>query len=423
MTKILMVDDDPIVLRIYQRGLQQRGLAVETATDGLGAIKALRQSRPDAVVLDLMMPNFSGVEVLKFIRADAKLADLPVIVLSNAYMNDLATQAAAIGAQKGLLKVGCNPGLLADCLREVLEGAAVETEPSRLVAAKNPSPPSELPSPTAPVEAAPQAAPPPLSHAFAPVPVEKETAEQAEFNAQAREDFLAHASTTSASLQEVCRAFTEAQTNHERRNGLEALCRKIHFLAGTAGLAGCHRLAQMASVFEAMLYQMMDKSAGIAPSELDTTGRTVEFLRFMLGRAAEPQAPPLPAAQVLVVDDDSLSYRLVVTALRQAQMRARSTPDPRLGFEWLRQHPSDLVLLDIGLPGMDGFEFYQRMRALPGYEKTPVIFVTAHIEYEARAKALLAQGGDVIIKPVLPTELAVKVMMHLMRSHLPGSAT
>lgn len=417
MTKILMVDDDPVVLRIYQRGLEQRGLTVETATDGLGAVRALRQSRPDAVVLDLMMPNFSGVEVLKFIRADPKLGDLPVIVLSNAYMNDLASQAAAIGAQRGLLKVGCNPGLLADCIREVLEGAAVNLDPSQLVAAERPAPPPEHPAQL------PAEAPTPVVAPAIPPATQPESAGPAGFSAQAREDFLAHAPATSTALQELRKTLTGAQTEHQRRDSLEALYRKTHFLAGTAGLAGCHRLAQMASVFEAMLFQMMDKPHRITPSELVTTGLGVDFLGVLLARAAGPQPPPLPAAQVLVVDDDALSNRLVVTALRQAQLQARSTQDPRLGLEWLRQNHFDLVLLDIGLPGMDGFEFYQRLRALPGYEKTPVIFVTAHTDYEERAKKVLAHGGGVIAKPVLPTELAVKVMMHLMQKELPGGVT
>lgn len=416
MTKVLIVDDDPIVLRIYQRGLTQRGLQVETVTDGLGAVKALRQGRPDVVVLDLMMPHFSGVEVLKFIRADAGLANLPVVVLSNAYMNDLAREAAAVGAQKALLKVGCNPNLLVECIHEVLEGAPVELEPSRLVAAPKPvpKPAPEPPTPAAPPAVAPASAPP--SPAPVPPPLAAPSGEDAEFKAQAREDFLTHVRTTRGVLQDLFQILNSAQTEHDRRTRLEALYRKIHFLAGTAGLAGCHRLAQMASVFEAMLYQMMDKPERITPSVLRTTGMAVTFLDGMLQRASEPQPPALPSAQVLVVDDDALSNRLVVTALRQAHMRARSIQEPRAALEWLRQTRCDLVLLDIVLPGMDGFEFYQRLRALPGCERIPVVFVTAYPDYEVRAKAVLADGGDLITKPVLPTELAVKAVMHLMQS-------
>jgi DNA-binding response OmpR family regulator len=68
MINILLVDDDPHILKLYQERLAQQGARVTTAADGVAAIQALRGSKPDVVVLDLMMPKFSGVDVLKFIR-------------------------------------------------------------------------------------------------------------------------------------------------------------------------------------------------------------------------------------------------------------------------------------------------------------------------------------------------------------------
>src|SRR6516162_2513667 len=107
--RILIVDDDPIILRIYRDGLASRGLRVETAGDGLAAMKALHVAQPDLIVLDLMMPRMSGVDVLKFVRTQPALANLPVVVLSNSYMDDLAGEAARLGVQKALLKATCTP--------------------------------------------------------------------------------------------------------------------------------------------------------------------------------------------------------------------------------------------------------------------------------------------------------------------------
>src|SRR5438046_2748669 len=56
--KILLVDDDPLILKIYRDGLARQGLRVETAGDGLAAVQSLRAAKPDWVVLDLMMPKF-----------------------------------------------------------------------------------------------------------------------------------------------------------------------------------------------------------------------------------------------------------------------------------------------------------------------------------------------------------------------------
>ena len=74
MKRVLLVDDDPLILRMYNSALSQRGFQVDIAADGLSAIKFLREAPPDVVVLDLMMPTLSGVEVLKFLRRQPNLA-------------------------------------------------------------------------------------------------------------------------------------------------------------------------------------------------------------------------------------------------------------------------------------------------------------------------------------------------------------
>jgi putative two-component system response regulator len=77
-----------------------------------------------------------------------------------------------------------------------------------------------------------------------------------------------------------------------------------------------------------------------------------------------------------------------------------------------------LVLLDIEMPGMDGFEFCENLRALPDYQKTPVIFVTSHTAMDHRIRSVASGGNDFISKPVFPSELALKALTHLLRSRL-----
>src|SRR5713226_2969475 len=94
MRTVLIVDDDELVLRAYGHGLSSRGFEVQSAADGLAAMHALRAHRPDAMVLDLNLPKLTGVDVLKFVRSQAGLKGMPVVVLSNCYMDDLAKEAA-----------------------------------------------------------------------------------------------------------------------------------------------------------------------------------------------------------------------------------------------------------------------------------------------------------------------------------------
>src|SRR6266568_4306403 len=135
MKRILFVDDDELVLRIYREALSKQGFHVDTANDGVSAAKALRAIKPDLMVLDLMMPKLSGVEVLKFVRAEPALAHLPVVVLSNSYMHDLAHDAAVTGAQKALLKVRCTPLVLLGVIQELLEGNPAKQDAVLLAAA------------------------------------------------------------------------------------------------------------------------------------------------------------------------------------------------------------------------------------------------------------------------------------------------
>lgn len=401
MTSVLLVDDDPFVLRVYADGLMRQGFTVWTAAGGLDAVKFLRQTKPDAVVLDLMMSAFSGVEVLKFIREQPGLKELPVVVLSNVYMTDMVRDAASLGANQALLKDGCNPAFLGSCLRDVLSGRTVSVNPSQLLAAPVTATKSNVENPV----------PAGLPPAAAPAP-----AGQTEFKTLARDVFEARTEDTRATLRQLFQAFREASNEKQRALRLRDYYRKIHFLTATAGLAGRYSLARMASALEALLYHLQDQPERTSASAKRTLSMTAEFIDQLLSQPEHgTRAAAAAVAYVLVVDDDALSNRLVVTALRQAGLQARSTEEPIEGLQMLRQRHYDLVLLDINLPIIDGFEFHRQLRALPDYEQTPVIYITAHSEFEARARSGLAPMDDVLAKPVFPAELAVKAVMRLLQ--------
>jgi CheY-like chemotaxis protein len=82
MRTVLFVDDDPDVLALAKEWLSAQGYRVLEAEGAFQALDLLRESRPDAMVLDLMMPDRTGVEVLEEVRFDPQLADLPVICFS-----------------------------------------------------------------------------------------------------------------------------------------------------------------------------------------------------------------------------------------------------------------------------------------------------------------------------------------------------
>jgi len=80
--RILVVDDEPDLLELVRLTLHQAGHQVDTAASGRAALDALRRQRPDLLILDLMLPDVSGTELCRRLRADSEYASLPVIMLT-----------------------------------------------------------------------------------------------------------------------------------------------------------------------------------------------------------------------------------------------------------------------------------------------------------------------------------------------------
>jgi len=117
---ILYVEDDPVVLTAYQNRLQQAGYQVIPARDGLEAIKHLSTIVPDLVLLDLMLPRFSGEEVLKYIRAHASLAAVPVIILSTNSILDSEQEHLLESTSQRIIKSQCTPATLLEAIQKAL---------------------------------------------------------------------------------------------------------------------------------------------------------------------------------------------------------------------------------------------------------------------------------------------------------------
>ncbi|MEX1177397.1 MAG: response regulator [Nitriliruptor sp.] len=84
MVRVLAVDDDPIILRLLQLNLELEGHEVVTASDGEEGLRAVREQRPEVVLLDVMMPKLDGLQVCAAVRADEdpQVAATPIIMLS-----------------------------------------------------------------------------------------------------------------------------------------------------------------------------------------------------------------------------------------------------------------------------------------------------------------------------------------------------
>ncbi len=381
MKKILLVDDDAVVRSLYQRKLEQGGFEVSLAEDGLQAMQRLDTFTPDLVLLDLMMPKFSGENVLRFIRSRPKLAKLPVVILTNAFMSEQARIVSVLGVKRAIIKADCTPEKMLEIARQILGVTPAS------------------------------AATPPAADAMPP----------AEDQSSAREHFLENAGSQIGDLRDLCKELKSEPESAARSGKLGEIYRQTHHFTGAAGLAGCHHLALLGGALEALLIELVEKPQLVNSSTARTVVSTVEYLALLLEDARTVRRAETLTGEVLVVDDDPLANRIAQAALSRAKLNVRTTENPLTALDLLTQTRFDLLLLDIEMPHLNGFELCRKIRCLPGYEQTPVIYVTAHSDFESRARSILAGGKDLIPKPIFPIELAVKAVTHLIRGRLAAS--
>jgi DNA-binding response OmpR family regulator len=402
MKRILLVDDDAVVIRSYRDRLSAHGFQVNTASNAAMALSILRSAKPDLVVLDLMMPEVCGVEVLKFIRSEERLAQTPVVVLSNDCRDDLARHAARIGIEKAFLKAQCSPSVLMAAIDEILQpdlAAAGQPEPVADTAASL----RALSADGGPLAATDQ----------------RDQLGVEEPAVEGGHNLLADVPALRAGLRELFQLLArEPRPGPEQDDRLQDLFCKVHFLAGEAGRTEFAQLAQTTAVFDALLQALMENPTRLGPPMLRTLGNLVDLVGLLLQLACDSLLRAPLSARVLVVNDDLMANRMVVAALRQAQLDVCSTEEPLAAWQWINGEHFDLVLLDIETSVLNGFELCKRLRMVPGYEKTPVILVSSRDDVDSRARSTLSGADDLLAKPFLPQELAARVVMHLVRRQM-----
>jgi cyclic di-GMP phosphodiesterase len=114
---------------------------------------------------------------------------------------------------------------------------------------------------------------------------------------------------------------------------------------------------------------------------------------------------------VLVVDDGSADRQLAQAYLAGLDIDVRLAPDGASALEQIQAEPPDLVLLDVQMPGMDGYEVCRRIKAGPRGRLLPVVMITAMEGTDDRERALAAGADDFLPKPVLRVELVARVRL------------
>jgi DNA-binding response OmpR family regulator len=405
MKKILIIEDDNLVASIYRNKFSTENYEVETASDGETGLESLKKFNPDLVILDLMLPTMSGLDVLTKIRSQEESKQLPVIVFSNTYLSNMVQQAWKAGATKCLSKASCTPKQVIDVVRS-LSSHTEDAEATANGAALSPAQPAKPDAP-APAKSSPG------------------TDADAAFQAELRQTYLAGLPSTITTCRTLLQAAIKSSNDADRTIQLDELYRKVHSLTANAGVAGELDLAHMGDAMEALLKELCEKPAAVTASAIRTLAAVLDFIAVLYERAIKPGAhKPLPLTRpnILVVDDEAISRRAITYALEKAKLPSTAVEGSEIALKLLAENAYDLIFLDVDMPVMNGFELCTKLRAFARNKNTPVIFVTSLTDFESRANSTMSGGSDLIAKPFLFMELAAKALIYVLRGKLAKQA-
>ena len=121
MKTILLVEDDPFLIDIYTTKLKEKGFSVEVAEDGAECLRKIKETLPDLLLLDIVLPSLNGWEILRKIKSDDKLKNLKVVILSNLGEKEEIEKGIKFGVSKYLVKAHYTPSEVVEEIEKIIE--------------------------------------------------------------------------------------------------------------------------------------------------------------------------------------------------------------------------------------------------------------------------------------------------------------
>ncbi len=367
--KVLLLHEDRLLTNLFREKLEAAGFAVESAHSSEAGLAALAERKPDAVVMDPVLPGAPIGEVVRTFRSSDGKRPTPVIVLATgrAATSDAAREAGA----DIVLTRGVNPAA------DVID--AIQTQ----------------------------------------LGLERTSAVLRTMPFHADESWLATSlDLAQESLTTLRRALHEASREGGAGKAMMEFYRCIHGFAEQMATLGQRPLHCFAAQIETLAADLSRFPEMGNPAVLRTLGQSVDFLSSLLPEAVRTRLKDPGAAQVLVVDDEEGARAIIMGAMRLANLKAMAADTPSASLAALGVQGFDLIFLDVGLPEMNGFELCNKIRAMPMHEKTPVIFITGMVTFQNRVQSSLSGGNDFVGKPFNLPELGLKALVWIFRNQL-----
>jgi CheY-like chemotaxis protein len=296
------------------------------------------------------------------------------------------------------------------------EGVASPKPTTRPSFASSP-PPAPAPPPERSEPIAPDANIPAKS-----APVESSSGAGPDFRIEIRQDFLKRVPQIQAELRDRVGALIKSKSTTDQLKLLKELEVSVSSLASLSGITGFSRVSHLSGALDALIKDLHKKPNQMTASVLRSIAHAMDCLNVLFRDLTQlPQEIP-QSMLILVVDDEPISRRTIAVALGKANLRCIGMEDSKVALTVLQENTFDLIFLDAEMPGLNGFELCAELRKLPTNKSTPVIFVTSLTKFETRTQSSLSGGNDLIAKPFLMMELAVKALTYLLKPPVTSEA-
>jgi DNA-binding response OmpR family regulator len=386
---ILVVDDDPLISRLLEARLTTPGRRV-TSMASLGAARQfLSQSRPDLILLDLFLPDGDGRTLLNEIRHDADTATTPVIVISGATEQAVVDEVTDLGADGFIGK----PFVADDVAARVsttLRGGSVTNGRAALTASYRALLEREVPITV--VAVVPETHGPGGKKADGPDPSVMDEVllalgdllgPDADVGAWADGEVAVVSSQDQTALvRTIDRARMRLRTL--RHPAVEGAL--VSFSAGIVdedgrGLSDAYHRAHRFAL-----------DANLEGGDRVTTGRTMRR-----------------SGRILLAEDDTLTAALIIHRLEGEGFDVVHEPDGHAAIDEAEAGNFAIVMLDVEIPGLNGFEVLARLRSLRSLDDTPIVMLTAAGGEREVVRAFDLGADDYIVKPFSPAELTARL--------------
>ncbi len=178
---------------------------------------------------------------------------------------------------------------------------------------------------------------------------------------------------------------------------------------------------QMCIALEGLLKKLLQDSKNCTPSTLATLATAVDLLGDLCVRGIKADLAINPPIHILVVDDDLVARRIIAGALQVVFEKPESVESGEAALAVLAEKSFDVIFLDVIMPGMDGFEVCAKIRGIAPPSRHSGVFVSSLDDLEARAKASPQWRNDLMGKPFLSSEIAVKALAYALRGRPSGA--